>query len=134
MSHLDHFVGKVCTIFTQPISRNFKEESPATFPQQPFMYFVGVIDAVDSQGIMVTQPMTGLKSYFFRNALVAIAEEEVLDPENASDAAAIEEIKASNQEIRETMKKYEEKNEEFVDPNELKGMLNRIKNKPTQAK
>jgi len=125
--NLQYFVGKVCSIFTQPISRNFKEESPETYPEQPYLYFVGVVDAVDEHGLLVSQITTGLKSYFFRAALVAIAEEQVLNPEDKKDAATIQEIKEVNHQLREKLKQEESKGE-YVDPDRLTNMLKQIKN------
>lgn len=119
--NLKYFIGKVCSIFTVPISRNFKEENPATFPQQPYLYFVGLIEAVDEKGMLVTQVMTGLKSYFFLTGLVAIAEEEVLIEDNAEDAKIIDQLKTSQATIKE---KYVSKKPEFVNPELLKSMLN----------
>jgi hypothetical protein len=132
--NLKYFIGKVCSIFTLPISRNFKEESPETYPEQPYLYFIGVVEAVDDQGILVTQVTSGLKSYFFKQALVAIAEEQVLDPSNEKDAAAINQIKQANETVRDQLKKYEQKSNEYVDPDQLTSMLKQIKNGPAKAK
>jgi hypothetical protein len=114
--HLNYFRGKVCSLFTNPINRNFKEENPKTQLEQNIMYFVGVVEDVDEYGIFFTQIQTGLKSYFFLNNLVAICEEEVLDPSNEKDAKVINTVKEKDKEIREMMSKYES--------NETQGFLN----------
>jgi len=124
--NLQYFVGKVCTIFTHPINRNFKEENPQTFVEQPYHYFVGVIDSVDDHGVMVTQVFSGLKSYFFLAGLISIAEEEVLNPENEDDAKIINELKTANENVRETIKTFETKQNEFVNVDALSDLLKSI--------
>jgi hypothetical protein len=89
---LNYFVGRICTVFTTPINRNFKEENPATYPQQLVVYFTGVVDAVDDTGITLSQLDNGLKSYFFRSHIIGIAEEEVLDPSKPEDQAKINQM------------------------------------------
>jgi len=128
MNNLQHFIGKVCTVFTLPINRNFKEENPKTFVEQSYFYFLGVIESVDEDGILVTQHETGLKSYFFKPNIVGIAEEEVLYPDNEQDAKIIDKIKEVNSEL--SNKKYEpSSNKEVVNPDELMSMLKNIKGK-----
>jgi hypothetical protein len=128
MNNLQHFIGKVCTVFTLPINRNFKEENPKTFVEQSYFYFLGVIESVDEDGILVTQHETGLKSYFFKPNIVGIAEEEVLYPDNEQDAKIIDKIKEVNSEL--SNKKYEpSSNKEVVNPDELMSMLKNIKEK-----
>ena len=107
--HLTYFRGKVCSIFTHPTNRNFKEENPKTYLEQNIMYFVGVLEEVDEYGIFVTQIQTGLKSYFFLNSIIGICEEEVLDPSNEKDAKVINAVKEKDKEIREMVSKYESK-------------------------
>jgi hypothetical protein len=127
--NLNYFIGRVCTIFTQPINRNFKEENPQTFIEQPFHYFVGVIEEIDNEGILVTQIMSGFKSYFFKAHIISIAEEEVLHPENKADAEIIEKLKSANSEVRDKMKEYETKNESLVNPDEMMSVLKNIQGK-----
>jgi len=83
---LRHFIGKVCTISTLQINFRFKE-------QQMMDYFMGVIDAVDDQGILMTHTVTGSKNYIFLTHVVAIAEEQVLYEDNPEEAKIIEEFK-----------------------------------------
>ena len=78
--NLDHFVGKICTVFTVPLNRDFKAENPTIYPQQIINYFVGTVEFVDEDGLMLVQSSSPrqLRTYIFRNALVAIAEEHVV--------------------------------------------------------
>ena len=116
----------MCTIFTTPTNRNFKDENPKTFVEQSYFYFLGVIEAIDDDGILVTQNETGLKSYFFKHSIVGISEEEILYPENEKDAAIIEKMIETNEEI----KKYTSNTlKEVVKPDELMTMLKNIKGK-----
>ena len=97
---LQHFVGKVCTIFTTPINRNYKEENPQTFPEPMYHYFTGRIESIDALGILVSQVLTPekCKSYFFWQNLVGIAEEAELSPNIPEHASEIQKIKATNAE------------------------------------
>ena len=51
---LKYFIGKICTIFTMPINRNFKEENPNTFIEQPYHYFLGVIEKITLEKVNAT--------------------------------------------------------------------------------
>ena len=86
---LQYFVGKLCTVFTAPMNRNFQAESPNTYPEAVYKYFMGVVESVGQTGLLLTQATNGLKTYFFINNIVAIAEEEVLDPDNPEHAEII---------------------------------------------
>lgn len=45
-------------------------------------YFMGRIDAIDEEGILVTHPITKCKNYIFMKYMVSIAEEQYTeDPE-----------------------------------------------------
>ena len=75
--NLNYFVGKVCTVFTRPINRDFQAENPEYYPQQLINYFVGTVESVDDEGIMLVQSANRLKT-FIERPIVAIAEEEVV--------------------------------------------------------
>jgi hypothetical protein len=107
---LNHFLGKVCTVFTYQTNRNYKEENPVTFLEQIFNYFVGVIESIDDDGVMLTQTQTGQKTFMFMHGIIGIAEEQVLDPSVQEDAEIIEKFNALNP--KETIKKPGP----FVDP------------------
>jgi len=105
---LKTFVGKYCTVFTVPINRNFKEENPGTFTEQVTNYFMGRVLEVDSEGLVLEQATPErLRTFFFREHIVAIAEEEVLNPQDPRGAARIQEIKkqsVSKAELQERAK------------------------------
>jgi hypothetical protein len=110
-SKLTHFVGKVCTVFTVPTNRNYKEENPTTFQEQILNYFVGVVESADSDGVMLAQINGERKSFFFAEHIVAIAEEDVLDPSDEGDAQVIEELRqakeAEKKAVEEEMKEQD---------------------------
>lgn len=84
--HLEYFVGRVCTIFIGGnLNRSFNEQQFAD-------YFVGVVDAVSQDGIFTTHPVTGGKNYYAFSSVVAICEEQVLDPEKPEEAELIREL------------------------------------------
>jgi hypothetical protein len=97
MPNLKHFVGKICTIFTVPINRDYQKENPETYPQQLHAYFMGVVESVDQHGIMLTQLLTGKKSFFYHSAIVGIAEEELMDPNDPANKKVIEEMTAAKE-------------------------------------
>ena len=75
--HRKHFLGKICTIFTTPMNRDFQQEDPNKYPEQVYKYFVGVIHDITDYGILIQQVMNGLKSWIFLSHVICIAEEEV---------------------------------------------------------
>ena len=91
MKNIEYFVGKICSVFTTPLNRDFKLEGPNSL-EQLLHYFLGTIEAIDDQGILLSQ-RNGLKVYVLKNHLVAIAEEETLDPDNPEDAKIIQEMR-----------------------------------------
>jgi len=97
MKDLQYFIGKLCTIFTTPMNRDFQSEAPHDYPKALYKYFMGVVESITPNGILLTQVSTGLKTYFMRPQIVAIAEEELLDPENPEDAEAIEKFQPAPQ-------------------------------------
>lgn len=97
------FIGKICTIFTNPINRDYKSENPKTYPKPLYTYFVGLIEDIDDCGIYTTQIATGLTSFFLWTNVVGIAQEELLDPKNKKDAEVIENIKSEYKEKIKTI-------------------------------
>ena len=89
---LKYFVGKLVTIFLRPINRDFKEELPESYPKPLYRYFLGVVEHIDDQGLVIQQATNGLKAYYVWTNVVGIAEEEVLDPSNPEDAKKIEDF------------------------------------------
>ena len=100
--YIEQFVGRVCTILTRSLNRDFKQENPNTYPEQIFHYFMGMVLGVDEHGIMIEQVMTPerLRSYFFFHSIVGIAQEQVLDPNIAEHAREINDLKTANEKIR----------------------------------
>ena len=78
-SYLDYFVGKVCTVFTGPINHNLAQDNPQGHLDQMLAYWLGRVDAVTENGIVLSQLGTGQKSFWFYQGIRGIAEEKVLD-------------------------------------------------------
>lgn len=90
---LQYFVGKVCTVFTHPINRDFKTESPDTYPRQLLYYFLGLVESVDDDGIMLRQISSNQRTFLYHLGIIGIAEEQVLDPSKEEDAKTIENMR-----------------------------------------
>jgi hypothetical protein len=93
---INYFKGKLCTIITSPINRDFQEEAIAVgqkslYPKNALNYFMGTFQGHDNLGVMLESG--GTKTYYLFDKIVAIAEEEVLDPNNPEDALIIERYK-----------------------------------------
>lgn len=83
---LKYFEGKVCTIITNSINRNFNEQ----IAREHFVINVG---DVSSDGIWGTHPYNHeLVSYFAMPHIVSIHEESILDPNNPEHARMIAEF------------------------------------------
>jgi hypothetical protein len=138
IKQLEYFLGKVCTIFTIPINRDFKAENPTTYPQPVFHYFVGKVIEIDEKGVFLQQWNNNkkLRSYFFIEHIVGISEEEVLDPTRPDDAKVIQDFKKINEKaIDQTEKKYEElkKQRETINNAEIDiDMLSKLSDKIKQ--
>ena len=138
IKQLEYFLGKVCTIFTIPINRDFKAENPTTYPQPVFHYFVGKVIEIDDKGVFLQQWNNNkkLRSYFFIEHIVGISEEEVLDPTRPDDAKVIQDFKKINEKaIDQTEKKYEElkKQRETINNSEIDiDMLSKLSDKIKQ--
>ena len=100
----NYFIGKICSVFTVQTNRNFKEENPATYPQQVYQYFLGLVEAFDQEGVVLQQLNSNRKTYICTHQLVAIAEEEIMDPSDPKDAVVINELKAAASEVKEEAK------------------------------
>jgi hypothetical protein len=134
LKQLEYFLDKICTIFTVPTNRDFKAENPSTFPQPVFHYFIGKVVEIDEKGILFQQWNTNkaLKSYFFIDHIIGIAEEEILNPTSPKDAEIIDEYKKTTEKAGEQLKEsYEKlKNEENqeIDIEALSQISEKIKN------
>lgn len=104
---------------------------------------MGKVVSVDSNGIMVEQWATGpkrLKTYFLMPSVIAVSEEETLDPSDPRDAAQINLIKEETSKATkqaenhlEELKKQQDQSP-FLDINKLseiqKEGINILKDKP----
>ena len=92
--NLRYFLGKVCTIHTVRINRDYHKENPQNYLTQMHVYYTAIIEDMDEAGILTRQLQTGLKSFFFWERIVDIAEEEVVDspPGQPLETSATEEI------------------------------------------
>lgn len=109
---MKYFEGKICSVFTVPINKNIKND------EEHVNYFVGLIESVTNEGILMKQLSSNLKNYFFKHSIVAICEEEVLDPQNEKDVELINEIK----------KIHEKEKEEYLNINQLNSIVKEVKN------
>jgi len=124
---LDHFVGKVCTIFTVEMNRDFKTEDPKSYPQPLYTYFLGRVEAIDDIGILISQPNGNLKSFFFWPNIVSISEEEELDPTNEEDAKTIESLRENAQSLSDKVQAVQ--TGQNLDPEKLKEMSQMLQDK-----
>ena len=83
--HLQYFVGRPCSIFVEPTSRQLQEK-------QAIGYFVGYVVSLDDLGVTIKYP-DGRQGFFFMRNVLGICEEEILDPNNPEDAKIIEQYK-----------------------------------------
>lgn len=96
IASFDYFVGKVCTIHTRQINWTLK-------PENIIDYFVGVVDLVNECGICLTNVIDGRKTFIMMPAVVAIAEETVLEDKSQHTPV---------------LKEYEEKKKELFGKNQ----------------
>lgn len=124
MSKLKYFIGKPCTIFTVNLNRNFKDENPATFVEQIYNYFFGIVEDADAEGIWIRQISNNKRSFFAKNYIVSIAEETMLDPERNADL--INQIKQSTQPLKEV---YKDSGSEYINTDTLSALLESARSK-----
>lgn len=91
--HLQYFIGKVCTILTVPINRDYSIENPKTYIQTLIKYFTGIIENIDDYGVLIRQLDGDLKSFFLLENIVGISEEKCLNPDEPEDKEIIESLK-----------------------------------------
>ncbi len=75
VERLQYFKGKVCTILTSPINREFNE----TFARE---HFVVQVQEIGRECIWGTHPYNGTVAFFPMQSVISIQEEIVLDPVN----------------------------------------------------
>lgn len=126
-----YFVGKLCSVFTTPTNRDFKLENPKTFPEPIYQYFIGVVEAIDTEGIFLTQASTGCKSYFNLNNIIGICEEQVIseaDPEFEEVTGKFKEAKKDALKKLKVHKKEDTPTEKYVDASSLKDLIEKAEN------
>lgn len=79
-----NFLGKVCSIFTGPINREFDEVRSRE-------HFVVRVREINGDGIVGEHPYNGTVSWFAMSHVKLITEEVVLDPNNPEHARMIRE-------------------------------------------
>lgn len=68
------------------------------YTEQQFAdFFVGLVDAIDEDGIYTTHPMTGCKNFYALQYVVGLTEEQVLYRDNPEDAKIIDEYLEASQ-------------------------------------
>lgn len=83
---LKYFIGKACTILTTQINFNFKYE-------QMIEYFVGIVEDISPQGILLSHLQTKCKSFISMQYVVSITEEQTLYENNPEHAKVIQEYR-----------------------------------------
>ena len=98
LKSMKHFLGKVCTILTKPINRNFDEIISRE-------YFSVRVQDISEDGIWGTHPYNDTVSFFRMDQLVSIQEEFELDPTNPTHAAMMSEFeKQTGQKVTTDLK------------------------------
>ena len=83
ISKLQYFVGRICTVFTGPINRDFDEVRSRE-------HFVVKVREIDIDGLWGTHPYNDTVSFFPLSEIKLITEETVLDPNNPEHARMIQ--------------------------------------------
>lgn len=121
MKNLQVFVGKVCTVFTLPTNRNFKEEDPnGEWLNQVMHYFLGLVEYINEDGIMLKQLTSNRKTFIFMSGIISISEEEVTKVEEKKVETKLPEPKIN------AIKTSESK---FIDPESIEQLVIDARNK-----
>ena len=107
MKALQYFVGKICTVLTGPLNRDFKEENPETYRQQVYQYFLGRVLEVDNNGILMEQILTPerLKSYFNFNNIVGLCEEQSIEANTEENENILNAIQTHHENTQKELEK-----------------------------
>ena len=98
LQNLSYFTGRVCSVFTHSIPREFDELRSREH------FVIRVLD-VSPDGVWGEHPYNGMKSFFFANHIQFIQEEVELDPDNPEHKAMIEEYEErTGQKIKSDLK------------------------------
>ena len=95
-----YFEGKICSILTEPINRNFKEEVDAInksqlYPQNVLDHFTGRVIGVYNDSVVLEHVLLKTRSLFRIDKIVGIIEEQEFNPDDPKDAEIIEKYRAS---------------------------------------
>jgi hypothetical protein len=74
MHSLKYFIGKICTILTQPIGIQF------TNAVEHSQYYTGTVEQIDDEGIWVRHPLTKAMSFYNWTSIMGIVEEQYVEP------------------------------------------------------
>jgi hypothetical protein len=121
-NNLKYFIGKACSIFTTVSQRDLRAEDSKHYPASYLKYFLGVIESLDEDGILLTQASRGLKTFIMKDHIIAIAEEQVLDPDNPNDAKQIQDALANIEKIEDN---YPKKSQ-YLDPDAMKKLADNL--------
>jgi hypothetical protein len=87
ISKMQHFVGKVCTIVTTSMNRDFDEKISRE-------HFVVLVEEVTIDGIWGTHPdNSDLINFYRMDHIISVHTEEVFDPENPEHQKILEDAK-----------------------------------------
>lgn len=91
--NLHYFVGKICTVFVDPVANILPADQD--YYSQMAAYMVGVVEDITNEGIWLGQVNNRKqKSFWFLSQVKGIAEEKVLDPKK--DAEEISKLKEAS--------------------------------------
>jgi hypothetical protein len=85
-SNLNYFIGKPVTVISTAYTKFFSNEMFSN-------YFVGIVESIDENGILLKSLTNNCKSYYFLDNIISIAEELILNEDDPEDKSIIDEIK-----------------------------------------
>ena len=84
IEQLQYFIGKVCTVLTKPVNRDFDELRARE-------HFVARINTITTDGIWGIHPHSDMVTFYQWEGVIGICEEIELDPNNPEHAQMIQE-------------------------------------------
>lgn len=84
----DYFVGRVVTVLTQPVAREFPATEQGSY--QHSQYFTGRVEHVDSTGLWLLDPGRKVRSYFQWQWIVGVCEEQEVGEDHPVVKKAVE--------------------------------------------
>jgi hypothetical protein len=92
ITSFDYFVGKVCTIHTRQINWKLNAE-------QNIDYFVGIVNSINECGVCLTNVINHKKTFIMTPAIVAIAEETLMEGGREEHEATVKEYEEKKREV-----------------------------------